>query len=50
MCITQGWIKKTPLAAFVKLSARGLIIISLDEDDQLKWVNRCTPRGKPIYA
>lgn len=37
-----GWIKKTPLAAFENLSARGLIIASLDEGDTLKWCLKCT--------
>mmetsp|Transcript_19651 Transcript_19651/g.29154 ORF Transcript_19651/g.29154 Transcript_19651/m.29154 type:complete len:905 (-) Transcript_19651:1171-3885(-) len=37
----QGWIKKTPLAAFKKLSSRGLTIASLDEGDKLMWSHLC---------
>lgn len=37
-----GWIKKTPLAAFEKLTSRGLIIASLASGDRLNWCERCT--------
>eukprot|EP00903_Cladosiphon_okamuranus_P010462 g9898.t1 len=37
----KGFIKRTPLAAFKSTSSRGLIIISLGEDDTLRWVKRC---------
>jgi DNA gyrase subunit A len=37
-----GWIKKTPLAAFEKLSSRGLIIATLAEGDRLNWCEKCT--------
>jgi DNA gyrase subunit A len=37
-----GWIKKTPLAAFEKLTSRGLIIASLAAGDRLNWCERCT--------
>ena len=37
-----GWIKKTPLAAFEKLSSRGLIIATLAEGDRLNWCKKCT--------
>lgn len=37
-----GWIKKTPLAAFEKLTSRGLIIASLGEGDRLNWCEKCT--------
>jgi len=38
----NGWIKKTPLAAFEKISARGLVIATLGEGDSLKWCQKCT--------
>lgn len=38
----QGWIKKTPLKAFEKLSSRGLVIATLDKGDSLKWCQKCT--------
>ena len=37
----QGWIKKTPLKAFDKLTSRGLTIASLAEDDRLHWCLLC---------
>lgn len=37
----HGWIKKTPLAAFQKLTSRGLTIASLDEGDRLMWSHLC---------
>jgi len=37
-----GWIKKTPLAAFEKLTSRGLIIATLADGDRLNWCKRCT--------
>lgn len=36
-----GWIKKTPLAAFDKLTSRGLTIASLDKGDRLMWSHLC---------
>eukprot|EP00548_Thalassiothrix_antarctica_P014485 CAMPEP_0194170912 /NCGR_PEP_ID=MMETSP0154-20130528/5551_1 /TAXON_ID=1049557 /ORGANISM="Thalassiothrix antarctica, Strain L6-D1" /LENGTH=891 /DNA_ID=CAMNT_0038882999 /DNA_START=1 /DNA_END=2676 /DNA_ORIENTATION=- len=36
-----GWIKKTPLAAFEKLSCRGLIIASMEEGDRLMFTHLC---------
>lgn len=38
----QGMIKKTPLDAFQKISARGLKIASLADGDKLKWCHKCT--------
>lgn len=37
-----GWIKKTPLAAFEKLTSRGLIIATLADGDRLNWCEKCT--------
>ena len=37
----QGWIKKTPLIAFEKISARGLQIATLAENDRLNWCHPC---------
>lgn len=37
----HGWIKKTPLEAFAKISSRGLTIASLGEGDKLKWCHHC---------
>lgn len=38
----QGMIKKTPLDAFETISARGLRIATLVDDDKLKWCQKCT--------
>lgn len=38
----NGWIKKTPLDAFEKISNRGLTIATLDGDDKLQWCHKCT--------
>ena len=38
----QGWIKKTTLDAFEKMTSRGLIIASLADGDKLRWCNKCT--------
>jgi len=37
----EGMIKKTPLLAFKNVTTRGLIVLKLKKDDQLKWVRRC---------
>ena len=34
-------LKKTPLFAFKNVTARGLILLKLNVDDELKWVRRC---------
>ncbi|CAM9596691.1 unnamed protein product [Chrysoparadoxa australica] len=46
----RGWIKKTPLAAFSSLTARGLIVINLDEGDELQWVKVCTENDSIIIG
>ena len=38
MLTQKGYIKKTALAAFSNIRANGLIAISLEEGDQLRWV------------
>ena len=38
MLTRQGYIKKTVLSAFSNIRANGLIAISLEEGDQLRWV------------
>jgi DNA gyrase subunit A len=40
MLTAGGFIKKTALAAFSNIRANGLIAISLEEGDQLRWVRR----------
>jgi DNA gyrase subunit A len=40
MLTKSGYIKKTELAAFSHIRANGLIAISLEEGDQLRWVRR----------
>ncbi|MBW4640065.1 MAG: DNA topoisomerase (ATP-hydrolyzing) subunit A [Gloeocapsa sp. UFS-A4-WI-NPMV-4B04] len=40
MLTKGGFVKKTELAAFSNIRANGLIAISLEEGDQLRWVRR----------
>ncbi|WP_026103339.1 DNA gyrase subunit A [Pseudanabaena sp. PCC 6802] len=40
MLTTGGYIKKTKLSAFVNIRTNGLIAISLEEGDRLRWVRR----------
>ncbi|MBD1834209.1 DNA gyrase subunit A [Cyanobacteria bacterium FACHB-472] len=40
MLTKGGYIKKTELAAFSNIRSNGLIAISLEEGDQLRWVRR----------
>lgn len=40
MLTNKGYIKKTELAAFSNIRANGLIAISLEAADQLRWVRR----------
>jgi DNA gyrase subunit A len=42
MLTRKGYIKKTALDAFSNIRANGLIAISLEEGDQLRWVQRAT--------
>jgi DNA gyrase subunit A len=47
---SNGYVKKTPLKAFETISARGLIIISLEEADSLRWARRCMPNEEVLIA
>lgn len=40
MLTRSGYIKKTALSAFANIRTNGLIAISLEEGDQLRWVQR----------
>lgn len=37
----NGWIKRTPMKAFEKMSNRGLVIASMEEGDKLIWCHPC---------
>lgn len=37
----QGWIKKTPLSAFEKMTSRGLTLATLSGGDSLSWCQKC---------
>ncbi len=47
---TQGFIKKTPVDAFKKMSSRGLIAINLGEGDRLGWARRCTDQDDILIS
>ena len=46
----RGIIKKTPLEQFEKVRSSGIIAITLDEDDELAWVDTATGRDDIIIA
>ena len=50
MLTQNGYIKKTALAAFSKIRANGLIAISLEEGDQLRWVRLATEEDSVIIG
>eukprot|EP01038_Epipyxis_sp_PR26KG_P009141 gene9141-12327_t len=47
---SNGYIKKTPLKAFETVRANGLTIISLGDNDSLRWARRCDPLEEVIIA
>src|ERR671933_679839 len=50
MLTRKGYIKKTALDAFSNIRANGLIAISLEEGDQLRWVQRATETDSIIIG
>ncbi|MBD2314882.1 DNA gyrase subunit A [Desertifilum sp. FACHB-1129] len=50
MLTKGGYIKKTQLSAFSNIRANGLIAISLEEGDQLRWVRRATAEDSIIIG
>lgn len=50
MLTCGGFIKKTALAAFSNIRANGLIAISLEEGDQLRWVRRARAEDSIIIG
>jgi DNA gyrase subunit A len=50
MLTRKGYIKKTALAAFGNIRANGLIAISLEEGDQLRWVRRAKAEDSIIIG
>ncbi|HBB35420.1 MAG TPA: DNA gyrase subunit A [Cyanobacteria bacterium UBA8803] len=50
MLTRQGYIKKTTLDAFSNIRANGLIAISLEEGDQLRWVRRAKEEDSIIIG
>ncbi len=50
MLTQKGYIKKTELAAFSNIRANGLIAISLEEGDQLRWVRLAHPEDSIIIG
>ena len=47
---TRGTIKKTPLEAFEKVRSSGIRAITLNEKDELAWVDVLTGRDDVILA
>jgi DNA gyrase subunit A len=50
MLTQNGYIKKTQLSAFSNIRANGLIAISLEEGDQLRWVRRACAEDSVIIG
>jgi DNA gyrase subunit A len=50
MLTQKGYIKKTELSAFSNIRANGLIAISLEEGDQLRWVRRARAEDSIIIG
>ncbi len=50
MMTDNGFIKKTALSAFASIRTNGLIAISLEEGDQLRWVRRARPEDSIIIG
>jgi DNA gyrase subunit A len=50
MLTSKGYIKKTALSAFGNIRANGLIAISLEEGDQLRWVRLARPEDSIIIG
>lgn len=50
MLTHKGYIKKTELSAFSNIRANGLIAISLEEGDQLRWVRRARAEDSVIIG
>lgn len=50
MLTQRGFIKKTVLSAFSNIRANGLIAISLEENDQLRWVRLATAHDSIIIG
>ena len=50
MLTQKGFIKKTALSAFASVRANGLIAISLEESDKLKWVRRAKESDSAIIG
>jgi DNA gyrase subunit A len=50
MLTNKGYIKKTALAAFNNIRTNGLIAISLEEGDQLRWVRRARQEDSIIIG
>jgi DNA gyrase subunit A len=50
MLTQKGFIKKTALSAFASVRANGLIAISLEESDKLRWVRRAKDSDSAIIG
>ncbi len=46
----QGFVKKTDLSAFNVNNVRGKRIIRIDDEDELRWVRRCSAKDSIIFA
>jgi DNA gyrase subunit A len=47
---SKGFIVKTPLKEFKKITGRGLKVMALGEGDSLRWARRCSPDEDVLVA
>ena len=47
---SQGFMKRTPMKAFESMTSRGLTMLSLRDNDSLRWVRRCKSSGDVVLA
>ncbi|MFM7313346.1 MAG: DNA gyrase C-terminal beta-propeller domain-containing protein, partial [Cyanobium sp.] len=50
MLTSGGYVKRTPLSAFANIRANGLIAISLEEGDDLRWVRLARPGDSALIG
>ncbi len=46
----NGIVKKIPLNSLSKISARGLVVTRIGEDDCLRWARRCTEKDEIVIG
>jgi DNA gyrase subunit A len=50
MATTNGTVKKTPISAYDNIRTNGLIAITLDDGDELRWIKQTTGEDDVIVS